>query len=88
MSKKNKTHDSVIDIFYYKMFSLFVGILIVIGCLYLFYTIRTDEVNRHIESGYDLYINGQKADVDKIDIEHLHGTFKINDDAQEVYVTY
>lgn len=43
---------------------------------------------RHIESGYDLYINGQKADVDKIDIEHLHGTFKINDDAQEVYVTY
>lgn len=31
MSKKNKTHDSVIDIFYYEMFALFVGILIVIG---------------------------------------------------------
>lgn len=32
MSKKNKTHDSVMDIFYYEMFSLFVGLLIVIGC--------------------------------------------------------
>lgn len=88
MSKKNKTHDSVMDIFYYEMCSLFVGLLIVVGCLYLFYTIRTDEVKRHIESGYDLYINGQKADVDKINIGHLHGKIKINDDVQEVYVTY
>ena len=88
MSKSNKTHDSVTNIFYDGMFSLFVGLLIVVGCLYLFYTIRTDEVKRHIESGYDLYINGKKTDVDKIDIGHLHGKVKINDDAQEVCVTY
>ena len=88
MSKKNKTHDSVIDIFYYEMFALFVGILIVIGCLYLFYTIRTDEVKRHIESGYDLYINGQRADANKIDIESLNGKIEINTKDHEIYVTF
>ena len=46
------------------------------------------EVTKAIENGYDIYVNGQKEDVDQMGMEIFNGKIEINDKNREIYVTF
>lgn len=66
---------------------------IVLCCLALllylgFRCLKLLEVTKAIENGYDIYVNGQKEDVDQMGMEMLNGKIEINDKNREIYVTF
>lgn len=67
-----------------------VVILLILYSGYCYYArvSKNAEIEKSIENGYCLYVNGQRADANKIDIESLNGKIEINNKDHEIYVTF